>query len=815
MSKWIKYKEKIECVAGWILLYIYFFALDSSYLVLLADKVEPFGLDISVINICVGLMATTLLYFLWSKLDCQKPSVFLFGIVFIVMYVPVVAVYGMMNFDNAYFFMLTICMLITVILLILDDRVWFQYDKPVGVSVIMGMDGFIPCLLAILTIVIALVFIFQKGFPSTTAFNIYDVYKLRSDSFFIKNRYMNYIFSWICKIVLPFLISVFLVKKRHFLTLLFSLIDFLFYLYSGEKVVLFTLLIIYTIFILVRLGFTGSKFIYIIMVGLSSMCFAGMLGFNVLYDILIRRTLFLPAHLKFLYYEFFSSHTKVSLGGTLWGSIFGIKMQYPDGIGKTISRFFFHNDAMNSNTGFMAEGFYRFGFLGLILVFLLLYFLLKITDYLSMKTSHNFAIVFAICPVYMLNDGSIIDSIIFGPLTIFIIICLFYYDYDMRNSDMNDVNYIREVNPRKILTEIWKKKIAIVTVFILVVAFIFSAYYIAGHNAKIEKPCYTYYLEAYYDYDFESDSIMNYAGILDEQSTVNDVANYSGLLNFEYNKGDNSINISPRAKDIVSLTIIGKDKSTVSKIAQGYKYYALPKLRDNIGAKKIEIMNTSNKIEKIKIMDYVNDGKPGLIKINKSINTESWDDYLHHKTSFIYFIKQGITAGLIAVLIFALIIAIHAMYDRKIRSPRDVKDCIGNDVFAIIDDAGEGVDYLAKRMRSLSRNGQPGDNQLFIVPIKIQSRLLDHLRHISTHYNFSITDSADKSESFLDSMSYKSHVIIAIGYESVNDVELINLKEVLTTAGAETVGVAIVGTPVKEIRRSDEYFGKYFNNEEA
>ncbi len=809
MIIWFKNKKNVELLNGLILLYLYFFALDVSYIHILGDKVEPFILDINIFNICLGLIVITLLYVCWHRLDCRKPSVFLFGIVFLSMYVPIVAIYGMMKYDGMYLLILTACMIITIFLMSFENRIIFKIINYRVVQNIVGMDKLIPLALGILTVIFVLLLILIKGFPTFTALNIYDVYKIRLDSYFIKNRYMNYLFIWICRIVLPFLISLFLIKGRFLLTILFSIIDLIFYLYSGEKVILFTLIIIYGIFLLISLKLDGPKILYVIMTGLAFMCFSGMMGFDALYDILIRRTLFLPAHLKFLYYEFFSNHPKIGIEGTLWGSIFGVPIQYSDGIGKTISQFFFNNDAMNANTGFMAEGYYRFGFIGLILVFLLLYLLLKLIDYLSIKTSRNFAIMFSICPIYMLNDGTIIDSIIFGPLLLFIVICLFYYDNDMRDKDMNDVNYVREIKFTRVIAAIFKRKIAIVTIFTTVVVIVCSMHYFMGRTVKFEKPCYTYYLEAYFDYDFETDSIMNYAEILDEESMVRDVAEYVGLKSLNYNKVDNSIKISPRAKRIIAISIIGKDKNTVNKIAQGYKHYALPKLRDNIGAKEIEIINSSNQGNKIKINGYTNDGKPGLIKMNKSIETENWDEYLYHKTNFLYFAKQGIVAGLLTVIIFILIIVLKTMYDKKIRSPRDIKNCIGEDVIAVIDKEGKGIDYMIKRLESLPIS-RTSYNSLLIVPIKIPTKLLDNLRQKNTESAFKITNNVDEKADFLDDVFNGAHVVIGIGNDCLTDIELININEVLVTAGAEIVGVVIFGVGENEIRKSDEYFGKYF-----
>ena len=420
-----RYNKRIGQAISWICFFLYFLALNLSYLTVLAEKVEPFQKQVSGIKLGIGFVAASALHWFWRRLDGERPSVFLYGIIFLIMFIPLTVIYGLQDYSTFYFLLIAAGM--GLVLLLLTITATAPGEKVRRIGVIQSFDWLLPLCSGALLIGLSVFFIFTHGLPSTKAFNIYAVYDLRGSGFFIHSRYLNYLFSWSSRILLPFVLAVCLMERRHAGVLLFTLIGLAFYLYSGEKIILFSLVPIFGIYFCIRLGITGFHLCSLISAGLAGICFLGMRGWENLYSLFIRRILFIPANLKFLYYDFFTGHKKIGLAGTLWGSLLGIEHPYPEGEGVVISKYFFHNDAMNSNTGFMAEGYYRFGIGGIFLSFVLLFFLLILIDRLALKTSAAFAVLFSICPIYMLNDGSLIDSLIFGPLTLFLFLILFYH----------------------------------------------------------------------------------------------------------------------------------------------------------------------------------------------------------------------------------------------------------------------------------------------------------------------------------------------------------------------------------------------------
>ena len=87
---------------------------------------------------------------------------------------------------------------------------------------------------------------------------------------------------------------------------------------------------------------------------------------------------------------------------------------------------------MNSNTGFLAEGYYRFGLWGIFLALLLFAFILLMLDYSSTLNGYSFAVSIGFFAMFLLNDGGLIDPLLFGQLTVLMGVCLFYnkkYDF--------------------------------------------------------------------------------------------------------------------------------------------------------------------------------------------------------------------------------------------------------------------------------------------------------------------------------------------------------------------------------------------------
>ena len=153
-----------------------------------------------------------------------------------------------------------------------------------------------------------------------------------------------------------------------------------------------------------------------------------------IYNFIGRRALIVPADLKFVHYDYFSNHLKLGIFGVLplmlMFSIpkYYIQVLYPFEIGEI----YFNSPLMSADTGALAEGYARFGYVGIIIEFLLITLLLKLSDSFQERTDYSFAVGTLIYAFYSLSEGQIIGSLFLGQWMFYIIFMLFYVSRDKR-----------------------------------------------------------------------------------------------------------------------------------------------------------------------------------------------------------------------------------------------------------------------------------------------------------------------------------------------------------------------------------------------
>lgn len=359
-----------------------------------------------------------LVLFLVLKHKERTPSIFFLQLMYLVMIVPMAVILGLGD-GNIIFFILTCIGFIYAEFIVQSCNITINLaNKYLSRLLIAGLW------LSLIVVIIGIVA--KNGMFTFEAINIYNVYNVRGR--FQLNKYIWYMFTWQYSVIVPFFIVKYLDKKKYLGSIVFLVIQFVFYLYSGQKGILFVIPLIVIGYYLGKLKVFNKLFIYGASIGVSLVTI-GAFFWNVLYqcqDLFVRRVLILPAWLKYLYYDFFQNNPTMGLAGTLWGKFLETEQPYEEGIGYIISDMYFGLPEVNSNTGFIAEGMSRFGEAGVLLVFILLAFVLIVIDNFAKRNGYSFAISISMFSVILLNDGAIIDTLIFGYLTILVIIGLTY-----------------------------------------------------------------------------------------------------------------------------------------------------------------------------------------------------------------------------------------------------------------------------------------------------------------------------------------------------------------------------------------------------
>lgn len=435
----IKINKKTLLFLFWIL--VYKIVLELGYVFVLAGKVQYFQMDFSMWKYVIGTIWIIVL-FLNIRHEERKASTFLLDLHLIIAMIPIAVVYGLWNRNSIYFNLLCFAFFIAELLVkasrnpentssVVINR--FSYFILFGCAlVILGMVGYT---------------IGVNGLPSLTALNILDVYELRGGDYFISNEYINYLYRWMMVVILPFALAYCLVKKRYILATMCVMVALLFYLYSGNKTNLFVIPLVLGAYVFSKFKDTNYRFhglltvVLVLTVPLSKFI-------DLPFSLFVRRTLVIPANLKFLYYDFFTNNQKLGLSGTLWGSKLGLDYPYDQKIGYIISEEYFGLPEMNSNTGFLAEGFSRFGFIGIFLVLIIFAIMLILLDRLQKRAGYTFTVTMGIYPIFTLNDGQLIDSLIFGPMLALLVIILLYHDNHIKEKEGEELQWRRRRLPR-------------------------------------------------------------------------------------------------------------------------------------------------------------------------------------------------------------------------------------------------------------------------------------------------------------------------------------------------------------------------------
>ncbi|NLD19019.1 MAG: oligosaccharide repeat unit polymerase [Clostridiales bacterium] len=413
-----------------IVMIFYKILLDIGFLTVLVSIDASYTLDFNVIKYLVGFFSIIVL-FLFIDHDRSQISSLAFELHLFIGIIPLSVIYSFCNESSIYF--LAVCAAF------LTATVIFCFTSNVSINFSIRIQGINLVIFACFAIVIMVVWVYvviKNGLPTVTALDINNVYELRRENFFIQNKYIGYIYSWMMYVILPFIISYCLTRKKYAFSTIAFLSIIVLYLYSGNKTSLFSIPLILVCYIISKHDDTNLKIFSLFSLGvLASTILFWMCNIYVLYSLFVRRLLLLPAQIKFYYYDFFSIRPKIGLETTLWGSIFGFKPKYPEGVANTIGAVYYNHIDCNANTGFIAEGYMRFGIVGIFIAFLVFAFVLYLLDILQKKTGYVFSVTATIYVLYSLNDGSIIDPIIFGPFLILCLICIFYYKGEEQNEE--------------------------------------------------------------------------------------------------------------------------------------------------------------------------------------------------------------------------------------------------------------------------------------------------------------------------------------------------------------------------------------------
>jgi len=406
---------------------IYKFATDIAYwYVLTVVDAVTYTADFNLFKYIAGIIVCIILFF-GIDFKGKKASTFLLYLVFLLQIIPITTIYSMANDSTAYYFATCTSFFACEILVAHTNAKKLLKRKLLVSQLMLFAFAFFTALLFVAVIK-------GNGLPGLTALNIYKVYEMRAAGTFQISKYMNYILTWATGAFLPIFLAKSILDKKYHVSAICVLAEVVIYLYTGHKTYLFSIPLVVACSIWSRRENFFVELFFCFCVGFALLVTALFVTeqtksgvFYEIYSLFGRRCIIVPANNKFKYFDFFSNYPKLGIYGILPTWILDVDSYY-ENVKYTylISEIYYNKPDMNSNTGFLAEGYMRFGYIGIPMIMLLFAVVLKMVDGLQLQTSYPLAVSLFVYPVFSLADAHLLSSMFFGPWMIYLFILIFY-----------------------------------------------------------------------------------------------------------------------------------------------------------------------------------------------------------------------------------------------------------------------------------------------------------------------------------------------------------------------------------------------------
>jgi len=430
---------------------IYKIVLDFIFVVFM--KTENNNYYFPEVNMWKWFISSIIVVLLYKIINKVNEDIirFFIKILYLFMFIPISTVYMGRNFSTiCYLTMLfqILCIIFTVKCITYfiikkkekrrKKRINFKINYEITTKIIYY--AFI-----INTIIVLTIMIYYNGWPTLKGFDFYKVYEIREQ--FYLPKVANYLYTFEKSFILPFLLVLFINKKKYKELIVTIIIQLLFYLIKADKVVLLSIFLSIGIYLVsyYKKNITEK----IIPITLVILCVVSILTFEysrMIFAVFITRLLIIPANLKFFHFDFFGTNPKIGLVGTVLNAILKFEnpyelMPYPN----QIAGIYLNDYNMYSGTGMLAEGYARFGYIGLIIIPIIMAIVLYIINYGTKRNSIEFILGISIFPIMLLNEGYLLPSLMFGGILLLLCVCVFFVADELDKKREQDKEEVRNV----------------------------------------------------------------------------------------------------------------------------------------------------------------------------------------------------------------------------------------------------------------------------------------------------------------------------------------------------------------------------------
>ncbi len=363
--------------------------------------------------------------------DQNKPSTYLFLLMTLIIWIPLISYYWMNNQNTAYVSCEMLCIMIIALWCRLARKKFF-FGKTVSHSI---FD-----FLFVVHVLMTLYLIAKRGGIDTRALNFKNVYQIRSEYDNLRSI-DGYLVNWSAKAFFPVMSSYMFLRKKKILLAITFLLQIGLYMSYGYKAFLASTFLLLLLFVLIGKRKAFKSIVTTFSIGNVAAYVLDIFDItDALRTFLPYRTLFIPAKNQFHYYEYFSSHDFLRLSGSFLGRLLFSEYQYDRPIGYIVEAYFI-NSGSNGNTGVFSYGFADFGFVGMLIAALIVGFLFWLVD----STTYNLPLFLTVGAlsywVVTMNDNSLLITLITGGFLLLLLMIMLLNTSDLvLEYDSKDVS---------------------------------------------------------------------------------------------------------------------------------------------------------------------------------------------------------------------------------------------------------------------------------------------------------------------------------------------------------------------------------------
>jgi uncharacterized membrane protein len=369
--------------------------LDASY-VYLAIPYFSWVIKINEFKVVESYFLTCLLALMLSP-EVKRPSDFLSGMLFLVPILPSFSIYGLMDKNRVYTYMMALSFVVILILRKLPRIRIPRIKEGPAVGLLLSIWW---------VMVMLLWFICTIGLPHFY-FNLLDMgtlyaFRLSAENLIHKITILPYLAFWTYFVFMNAMIVWAVYRKRFVLVLVLFIIQVILFSFSARRAVLFSpIIVLGTYFI------SEKRHAFALMVSALITAVAGVsvlalaLGEIRPAALLIDRAVFTPAKLNYAYYEFFSDAGFVYMSNTRLSFLTNYPWPYPPEY--MVGQYLSGGIPFPASAGFLATSYMHFGFLGMILFAIVVGLLFHLIDSLSVGvTPLRFGVSLVVVPFWLL-----------------------------------------------------------------------------------------------------------------------------------------------------------------------------------------------------------------------------------------------------------------------------------------------------------------------------------------------------------------------------------------------------------------------------